>query len=125
MVLCRCENRNCLVEAAQSETAFILAVTLPSIETSLNRRLVCDAMNALERASFAHRGKFLCHSGDALLMAPQMGLPPLDFGSMTGRGKRVYIAGIHSAMNLDYSSLTAMMARVIARSKRRAASSGR
>jgi hypothetical protein len=58
-------------------------------------------------------------------MAPQMGLPPLDFGSMTGRGKRVYIAGIHSAMNLDYSSLTAMMARVIARSKRRAASSGR
>jgi hypothetical protein len=117
-------------------------------------------MNALERASYAHRGKFLCHSGDALLsmpalqnpinyrltssqcqitydgnrrlarllallMALQTGLPPLDCGPMTGRGKRVYIAGIHSAMNRDYSSLTAMMVRVIARSKRRAASSGR
>jgi len=43
MVLCRCENRNYQVEAAQSDTAFILAVTLPSIETSLNRRLVCEA----------------------------------------------------------------------------------
>jgi cell filamentation protein len=61
----------------------------------------------------------------ALLMALQTGLPPLDCGPMTGRGKRVYIAGIHSAMNRDYSSLTAMMVRVIARSKRRAASSGR
>jgi hypothetical protein len=30
MVLCRCENRNYQVEAAQSETALILAVTLPS-----------------------------------------------------------------------------------------------
>ena len=60
----------------------------------------------------------------ALLMALQAGLPPLDFSSMTGRGKRVYIAGIHAAMNRDYASLTATMARVIDRSKRRAASSG-
>jgi cell filamentation protein len=61
----------------------------------------------------------------ALLMALQADLPPLDFGPMTGRGKRVYIAGVHTAMNRDYASLTATMARVIARSKRRAASSGR
>jgi cell filamentation protein len=61
----------------------------------------------------------------ALLMALQAGLPPLDFSPMTGRGKRVYIAGIHRAMNRDYASLTATMARVIACSKRRAASSGR
>jgi cell filamentation protein len=61
----------------------------------------------------------------ALLMALQAGLPPLDFGPMSGRGKRVYIAGIHTAMNRDYASLTATMARVIARSKRRAVSSGR
>jgi cell filamentation protein len=61
----------------------------------------------------------------ALLMALQAGLPPLDFGPMTGRGKRLYIAGIHTAMNRDYASLTATMARVIARSKRRAASNGR
>lgn len=61
----------------------------------------------------------------ALLMVLQAGYPPLDFNPMTGRGKRVYIAGIHTAMNRDYASLTATMARVIARSKRRAASSGR
>jgi cell filamentation protein len=61
----------------------------------------------------------------ALLMALQAGLPPLDFSPMTGRGNRVYIAGIHAAMNRDYASLTATMARVIARSKRRAASSRR
>jgi cell filamentation protein len=60
----------------------------------------------------------------ALLMALQAGLPPLDFSPMTGRGKRAYIAGIHAAMNRDYASLTATMARVIVRSKRRAASSG-
>jgi hypothetical protein len=47
----------------------------------------------------------------ALLMALQADLPPLDFSPMTGRGKRVYIAGIHRAMNRDYASLTATMAR--------------
>jgi cell filamentation protein len=60
----------------------------------------------------------------ALLMALQAGLPPLDFSPMTGRGKRAYIAGIHAAMNRDYAPLTGTMARVIDRSKRRAASSG-
>lgn len=61
----------------------------------------------------------------ALLMALQAGLPPLDFGPMAGRGKGIYIAGIHTAMNHDYALLTATMAHVIARSTRRAASSGR
>jgi cell filamentation protein len=61
----------------------------------------------------------------ALLMALQAGLPPLDFGPMSGRGKRMYIAGVHAAIDRDYASLTATMALVIARSKRRAASSGR
>jgi cell filamentation protein len=60
----------------------------------------------------------------ALLMALQAGSPPLDFSPMTGGGKRVYIAGIHAAMNHNYAPLTATMARVIDRSKRRAASSG-
>jgi cell filamentation protein len=60
----------------------------------------------------------------ALLMALQAGLPPLDFSPMTGGGKRVYIAGIHAAMNHNYAPLTTTMARVIDRSKRRAASSG-
>ena len=59
-----------------------------------------------------------------LLMALQAGLPPLDFSPMAGRGKRAYIVGIHAAMNRDYAPLSATMARVIDRSKRRAASSG-
>jgi len=60
-----------------------------------------------------------------LLMALQAGLPPLDFSPLAGRGKRPYIAGIHAAMNRDYTSLTATMARVIDRSTRRAVSNGR
>jgi cell filamentation protein len=60
-----------------------------------------------------------------LLMALQAGLPPLDFSPLAGRGKRAYIAGIHAAMNRDYTSLTATMARVIDRSTRRAVSNGR
>jgi cell filamentation protein len=59
----------------------------------------------------------------ALLMALQAGLPPLDFGPLSGRGKSRYIAGIHAAMGRDYSLLTAMFARVIGRSQQRAASS--
>jgi cell filamentation protein len=59
-----------------------------------------------------------------LLMTLQAGLPPLDFSPMTGRGERVYIAGIHATLNRNYAPLTATMVRVIDRSKRRAASSG-
>ena len=59
----------------------------------------------------------------ALLMALQAGLPPLDFSPLTGRGKRAYIAGIHAAMGGNYVPLAAMFARVIERSRRRAASS--
>ncbi len=60
----------------------------------------------------------------ALLMALQVGLPPLDFSPLSGRGKRAYIAGIHAAMGHDYMPLAAMFARVIERSRRRAASNG-
>ena len=59
----------------------------------------------------------------ALLMALQAGLPPLDFSPLAGRGRRAYIAGIHAALGRDYRPLAAMFRRVIARSRRRAASS--
>ena len=58
----------------------------------------------------------------ALLMALQAGLPPLDFSP---QGRRAYIAAIHAALGRDYGPLTAMFGRVIARSRRRAASSVR
>jgi cell filamentation protein len=61
----------------------------------------------------------------ALLMALQAGLPPLDFGPLSGRGRHAYIGGIHAAMDRDYAPLAAMLARVIERSRRRAASNGR
>lgn len=61
----------------------------------------------------------------ALLMALQAGLPPLDFSPLAGRGRRAYIAAIHAALGRDYGPLTAMFGRVIARSRRRAASSAR
>ena len=56
----------------------------------------------------------------ALLMALQAGLPPLDFSPLSGRGKLAYIASIQIAMGRDYAPLTAMFARVIERSRRRA-----
>jgi cell filamentation protein len=58
----------------------------------------------------------------ALLMALQAGLPPLDFGPLAARGKRAYISAIHAAMGRDYEPLAVMFARVIERSRRRAAS---
>jgi cell filamentation protein len=59
----------------------------------------------------------------ALLMALQAGLPPLDFSPMLGRGRRIYIGGIHAAMGRDYRPLAAVFEKIIARSKRRAAAS--
>ena len=61
----------------------------------------------------------------ALLMTLQAGFPPLDFSALSGRGKRAYIAGIHAALSRDYAPLAAMFARVIERSRRRAASNRR
>lgn len=61
----------------------------------------------------------------ALLMGLQAGLPPLDFGPLTGRGRRAYIGGIHRAVGGDYEPLAALVRRVIERSRRRAASSAR
>ncbi|MCB8746416.1 Fic family protein [Rhodoferax sp. U2-2l] len=57
----------------------------------------------------------------ALLMALQAGLPPLDFSPMLGRGRRIYIGGIHAAMGRDYRPLAAMFEKIIVRSKQRAA----
>ena len=59
----------------------------------------------------------------ALLMALQAGLPPLDFSPMLGRGRRIYIGGIHAAMGRDYQPLAALFEKIIARSKQRAAAS--
>jgi cell filamentation protein len=61
----------------------------------------------------------------ALLMALQAGLPPLNFSPLTGRGKRVYVGGIHAAIGNDFVPLTAMFSRVIERSRRPGASKGR
>lgn len=41
----------------------------------------------------------------AWLMALQSGLPPLDFSSFAGRGKRAYIAAIHAAVGGNYAPL--------------------
>lgn len=61
----------------------------------------------------------------AVLMAMQAGLPALDFRSMAGRGRRAYIGGIHAALDRDYAPMTAVFGRVIAASRRCAASTAR
>lgn len=52
------------------------------------------------------------------LMALQMGLPPLDFGGLSGRGKRRYIEAIHASMRGDYGPMRDVMQRTIERSIR-------
>lgn len=60
----------------------------------------------------------------AMLMGLQAGLPPLDFSPLDGRGNARYIAGIHAAVGRDYTPLAEIFLRVIARTWKRAASSG-
>ena len=57
----------------------------------------------------------------AMLIALQAGLPPLDFGLLSRRGKRGYITSIHAAVGRDYAPLAAMFARIIGQSRRRGA----
>lgn len=55
----------------------------------------------------------------ALLMGLQAGLPPLDFGVLSGRGNRTYIAAIHAAMGADYIPMMAIFRDVVYRSLHR------
>ncbi len=59
----------------------------------------------------------------ALLMALQAGLPPLDFSPMLGRGRRIYIGGIHAAMGRDYRPLATLFKKIIVWTKQRAVAS--
>ena len=61
----------------------------------------------------------------ATLMAFQARLPALTFSSFEGRGKRPYIAAIHSALGHDYAPLIAMFAKAIAETRTLAASRNR
>jgi cell filamentation protein len=54
----------------------------------------------------------------ALLMALQMGLPPLDFGGVRAAEKRRYIEAIHAALDRNYAPMQEVMRRVIQRSLR-------
>lgn len=54
----------------------------------------------------------------AYLMAIEAGLPSLDFSSFAGRGKRAYIAAIHSAVDGNYAPLRARFATAIDRTLR-------
>jgi cell filamentation protein len=53
-----------------------------------------------------------------MLMALQAGLPVLDFGGLSGRGRQRYIAAIHAAMGHDYAPITAVFRGVIERTLR-------
>ena len=49
----------------------------------------------------------------ATLMALQVGLPPLDFSSMTGGGKGTYIAAVQAGMVRDYRQMQSIFESVI------------
>lgn len=54
----------------------------------------------------------------AWLMALQAGLPPLDFGPLSGRGRPAYFAAIRAAFGKDYRPLEARFKAVIDRTLR-------
>ena len=55
----------------------------------------------------------------SVLMRLQAGLPPLDYGGLTGRTRRKYVAAIHAAMAGDYGPMTGIFFGVIRRTLRR------
>jgi cell filamentation protein len=50
------------------------------------------------------------------LMALQAGLPLLDFGAMTGKGKNAYIAAIQAGLDKDYAPMEQLLEEIIAQS---------
>jgi cell filamentation protein len=50
------------------------------------------------------------------LMALQAGLPPLDFTSITGRGRNAYFAAVQAGMDRDYRPMERLFAGIIGRS---------
>lgn len=54
----------------------------------------------------------------AILMGLQAGLPPLDFGGLEGRGRRLYFAAIQEALGRDYELITSVFRSAIERTLR-------
>ena len=54
----------------------------------------------------------------AILMALQAGLPPLDFGSITGRKRQEYFAAVRAGMDRDYEPMEKIFSGVIRRTLR-------
>lgn len=54
----------------------------------------------------------------AILMALQAGLPPLDFGSITGRKRQEYFAAVRSGLDRDYEPMEKIFSDVIRRTLR-------
>ncbi|MBI5618162.1 MAG: Fic family protein [Gammaproteobacteria bacterium] len=53
-----------------------------------------------------------------MLMALQAGWPPLDFGPLSGRGKKAYFAALQSALARNYAPLERCFSRVLFRTSR-------
>ncbi len=129
------EYRN--VNIAKGDFHFAAAAQVPRLMTQLERQELarhtpCGYTNHDEIANalaIVHAELILIHpfrEGNgrcarllALLMGLQAGLPPLDFGGLSGKGKRNYIAAIHAAVGSDYAPMTAVFIDVVRRSLRR------
>ena len=129
------EYRN--VNIAKGDFHFAAAAQVPRLMTQLERQELvrhtpCGYTNHDEIANalaVVHAELILIHpfrEGNgrcarllALLMGLQAGLPPLDFGGLSGKGKRNYIAAIHAAVGSDYAPMTAVFSDVVRRSLRR------
>lgn len=124
------EYRN--VNIAKGGFMFATAQQVPRLMDEFEARFLqpltpCASMDeaalvaALARTHAIHpfrEGNGRCARLLAWLMALQAGLPPLDFSPFQGRGKRHYIAAIHTAFSGNYEPMETMFSRVVRRTLR-------
>jgi len=63
-------------------------------------------------------GNGRCARQLSMLMAFQSGLPPLDFGGLSGKSKRSYIEAVHAALGSDYEPMGQIFSGIIRRTLR-------
>lgn len=122
------------VNVSKDGFPFAAAVRVPALMEDYSRKALarCTPCRAPEREEIAgalaetHVELVLIHpfrEGNgriaralSTLMALQAGLPPLDFTSITGKGRNAYFAAVQAGMDRNYQPMERLFAGIIGRS---------
>ena len=124
------------VNIAKGDFYFAAAMQVPRLMQELERKQLssCTPCRTSDSEEFAmalavvHAELVLIHpfrDGNGrcarlltVLMALQAGFPPLDFGGLKGRSKRLYIEAVHAALATDYEPMRKIFSGVVRRTLR-------